>query len=64
MGMLISSRSTSSGITSSYPSRRTAMLTVLPRGPRSRRTACSLLMPIAFSPSMRAMTSPARIPAR
>ena len=40
------------------------MPTALPRGPRSRRTASSLLIPMAFSPSIRAMTSPRRIPRR
>ena len=64
VGMLISSRGTSSSINWSYPRRRNDTRTIVPLGPRSRRAACSLVQPFASSPSILAMTSPRRTPLR
>ena len=64
VGMFTSSRSTESSIRSVYPARRSHSLTCVPLGPFRTLTACSLVQPLVSWPSMRAMTSPRRMPLR
>src|SRR5262245_63618406 len=60
VGMCTSSRLTARSIGPGYPTRLNVTLTDEPFGPRSLRTACSVVHPLVASPSILAITSPRR----